>query len=213
MKEYEGHWDELQSDDEAEEPNGNVLAPQQENPPIKEEEEQVSAISPESEVAMEVPAETATAGVPSGEEAKRALVEILRLMDVEATVELEESEEQVDLRIQSDGSGLLIGRRGQTLDALQYLITRIANKDHRSWKRIVIDTEGYRTRRREALSGLASRLGDKAKRTGKSVSIDPMNPHDRRIVHITLKDDPELTTESVGEGTFKKMIIHPAGAE
>ncbi|MFC1889171.1 RNA-binding cell elongation regulator Jag/EloR [Thermodesulfobacteriota bacterium] len=213
MKEYEGHWDELKADDTPEEPDRKVQLTQKEEPQPKEEEWPEPAVSPELEGTVEKPAGMASAEAPIGEEAKRTLVEVLRLMNIEATVELEESEERVDLRIQSDGSGLLIGRRGQTLDALQYLITKMVHKDHMNWKRIVIDTEGYRARRIESLSGLARRLGDKAKRTGRPVSIDPMNPHDRRIVHITLKDDPELTTESVGEGTFKKMIIHPAGTE
>lgn len=213
MKEYEGHWDELKADEPSEEPNGNVLPTQKEAPSLKEAEGQAPPDSPVPEAAEEEPAKTVDDGAPSGEDAKRALVDVLRLMNVESTVELEESDEQVDLRILSDGSGLLIGRRGQTLDALQYLITKMVHKDHRNWKRIVLDTEGYRARRRESLSGLAMRLGDKARRTGRPVTIDPMNPHDRRIVHVTLKDEPGLSTESVGEGTFKKMIIHPTDTE
>ncbi len=145
----------------------------------------------------------------AAETAKKTLQDILRLLEVEATVDLKEDSERILLNIQGDGSGLLIGRKGQTLDAMEYLINKIVHKDAEDKKRIVVDTENYRFRREDSLVKLAQRLGEKAKRLGRPVTISPMSAHDRRIIHLALQDDKTLRTWSTGTGLYRKVIISP----
>lgn len=145
----------------------------------------------------------------AAETAKKTLQDILRLLEVEATVELKEDSERILLNIQGDGSGLLIGRKGQTLDAMEYLINKIVHKDAEDKKRIVVDTEDYRFRREDSLVKLAQRLGEKAKSLGRPVTISPMSAHDRRIIHLALQDDKTLRTWSTGTGLYRKVIISP----
>jgi len=118
-------------------------------------------------------------------------------------------EDYVALDIEGDGGGLLIGRGGQTLDAIQYLTNKVLNKNGNGGKRIILDTENYRKKREENLTALAEKLGEKAKRTKKAVTVNPMNAHDRRIIHMALQNDGGLTTRSRGEGAFRKIIIVP----
>jgi spoIIIJ-associated protein len=143
------------------------------------------------------------------ETAKKILQDLLRLLEMEATVDLEEDSERILLNIRGDGSGLLIGRKGQTLDAMEYLINKIVHKDAEDKKRIVVDTENYRFRREDSLVKLAQRLGEKAKRLGRPVTISPMSAHDRRIVHLALEEDRSLRTWSTGTGLYRKVIISP----
>jgi len=117
--------------------------------------------------------------------------------------------EYIALNIKGDGGGLLIGRGGQTLDAIQYLTNKVLSKNGNGGKRILLDTENYREKRGGNLTALAEKLGEKAKKTRKPVTVNPMNAHDRRIIHMALQNDKELTTRSRGEGTFRKIIIVP----
>jgi spoIIIJ-associated protein len=110
-----------------------------------------------------------------------------------------------------DTSGVLIGRRGQMLDALEYLLNRIAARDEGASARIVVDSENYRMRRRAALEELARRMGEQAKKKRKPVTLNPMSPRDRRIVHMILQEDTSVVTKSSGKGYFRKLIIIPAG--
>ncbi|MBN2569655.1 MAG: protein jag [Deltaproteobacteria bacterium] len=145
----------------------------------------------------------------AGVEAKELLEGILKLMNLDFPVEIEEKTEYVTLNIIGDGSGLIIGRGGQTLDAMQYILNKALGKNGRKRKRIVLDTERYRGKRENTLVALAEKLGAKAKRTKKPVTVNPMNAHDRRIVHLALQKDKDLTTKSRGEGNFRKIIIIP----
>ncbi len=145
----------------------------------------------------------------AAETAKKTLEDILRLLEVEASVDLREDSERILLNIQGDGSGLLIGRKGQTLDAIEYLINKIVHKEAEDKKRIVVDTENYRLRREDSLVKLAQRLAEKAKRLGRPVTISPMSAHDRRIIHLALQDDKTLRTWSTGSGLYRKVIISP----
>jgi spoIIIJ-associated protein len=115
------------------------------------------------------------------------------------------------LEIAGDSSGLLIGRRGATLDALEYLVNRIVSRDEVVAGRITIDVEHYRQRRQEYLDSLARRLADKAKQTGRVVTLNPMSPRDRRIVHLSLQNDGQVTTRSQGDGYYRRVLILPAG--
>ena len=144
-----------------------------------------------------------------GETAKKILEDLLKLLEVEAGVVLHEEPERILLNIQGDGSGLLIGRKGQTLDALEYLINKMVHRGAEDKKRIIVDTENYRNRREESLVRLAQRLGEKAKQLGRPVTISPMNAHDRRIIHLTLQEEKGLRTRSTGNGLYRKVVITP----
>jgi len=144
--------------------------------------------------------------------ARSVLSEIIRLIGSEAGVDVARDDEDVRLVISGDPSGLLIGRRGQTLDALEYVLHRIMAHDDGGGVHLVVDAENYRLRRREALEQLARRTAERARRNGKPLTLSPMNPRDRRIVHLALQDDPSFTTRSAGTGFYRKVVIVPAGA-
>lgn len=149
-----------------------------------------------------------------GERGKEVLAGILRRMGVEATVDVKpaESHEEVVLEIRSKEGGLLIGHRGQTLEALQYLVARmVSERGSREGVQFLVDTENYRERRRRSLEDMALRLGEKAKRQRKTVSVDDLSAADRRIIHAVLQDDPWLTTKSLGTGPYRRLLIIPEG--
>jgi len=141
--------------------------------------------------------------------ARESLQKILELIPMDTTVRAEQIDGKIALDIEGDKSGLLIGRRGKTLDALQYIVNKIVNKALEQKAHVVVDSENYRKRRKESLTQLAQKMGDKAKRTKKSVTTNLLNPHDRRIVHLALKEDDRLDTRSRGDGLLKKIVIIP----
>ncbi len=141
--------------------------------------------------------------------ARETLEKILSLIPIETTITAEQRNGKVTLNIQGDKSGLLIGRKGKTLDALQFIVNKIVNKAMAKKVNVVIDSENYRKRREDSLVQLALKMGDKAKRIRKPVTTGPMNPYDRRIVHLALKEDGHLDTRSRGEGLLKKVVIIP----
>lgn len=143
--------------------------------------------------------------------AKRTLEEVLALIPVEATVTAGRGQGRINLRIQGDRSGLLIGRKGKTLDALQFLVNKMVSKALEKKIDVVIDSENYRRRREDALTQLALKMGDKAKKIKKPVTTNPLNPQERRLVHLALKDDGQLETKSRGEGLLKRVVIIPKG--
>jgi spoIIIJ-associated protein len=144
------------------------------------------------------------------EKAKRLLEGILTRMRISSPVDVEETDEAIILNIRGDGSGLLIGKRGQNLDAIQYIVNKAVHHSANGHKMIVIDTEEYRKRREESLVALAIRLGEKVKKTKKAVTVGHMNAHDRRVIHMAMQDDETLTTKSRGEGEYRKIVILPA---
>jgi spoIIIJ-associated protein len=131
-------------------------------------------------------------------------------MGIHTPVSVEETEDSILLNIQGDGGGLLIGRRGQNLDAIQYIVNKAANRSANGRKMIIIDTEAYRKRREESLISLAEKLGEKVKKTKKAITVSHMNAHDRRIIHMALQNDESLTTKSRGEGEYRKILIIPS---
>jgi len=143
--------------------------------------------------------------------ARDVLEEILRHMEVPAAINVRHADGAVLFELTGDSSGVLIGRRGQMLDALEYLLNRVAGRDEGSAPRIIVDSENYRARRRDALQELARRMGEQAKKKQKPVTLNPMSPRDRRIVHLILQEDSSLVTKSSGKGYFRKLIIIPAG--
>jgi spoIIIJ-associated protein len=141
--------------------------------------------------------------------AKKVLETILAGIAASSQVEGRVDEGTIFLNIKGDGTGLLIGRHGQTLDAIQYIVGRIVGKQLEEKKVVVIDTERYRERRRENLERLSRQMGEKAKSTGRTVSLPPMSASDRRIVHLALKHDRDLETRSEGGGSMKSIRIIP----
>jgi spoIIIJ-associated protein len=142
--------------------------------------------------------------------AKEALENILSLIPMEGvTLSAQNTDGTIALDIEGDKSGLLIGRKGRTLDALQFIVNKIVNKTLQKRVQVVVDSENYRQRRKEFLIQMALKMGDKAKKTRKPASTNLLNPHERRIVHMALRDDARLETRSRGEGLLKKVFIMP----
>lgn len=143
------------------------------------------------------------------ETAKQILEGILALLPVEISVSGKQSDGKISLNIEGDSSGILIGRKGKTLDALQYIINMAVNKTSEKKIRVEIDSENYRQKRVESLTQLALKIGDKAKKFKKPFTTNLLNPQERRIVHLALKEDDKLETKSRGEGILKKVVIMP----
>ncbi len=144
-------------------------------------------------------------------EAMVILKQILEQMGEPTEVrQIEVDAETVEIEIKGDGSGILIGRHGQTLDALEYLVNRILARRIKDAAPISLETESYRARRRQQLHRMALSMGEKAKREHKPVRLEPMPPRDRRVVHLALKDDPMITTRSGGDGIMRAIEIVPA---
>lgn len=134
---------------------------------------------------------------------------IINGITVGATVNLIQKKDKVIFSISGGDSGVLIGKRGQTLEAIQYLLEKMINKKCTNRIRVLVDVEGYLDKRKNNLQQMASRMAEKAKRTKKPVTIGQMNAHDRRIVHIFLKDEIGVRTQSIGEGYYRKLMIFP----
>ena len=143
------------------------------------------------------------------ETAKRILEDILALIPVATSVSGKQSDGKISLNIEGDSSGILIGRKGKTLDALQYIVNMAVNRMSEKKIRVEIDSENYRQKRVESLTQLALKIGDKVKKFKKPFTTNPLNPHERRIVHLALKGDEKLETKSRGEGILKKVVIIP----
>lgn len=127
-------------------------------------------------------------------------------MEVELTSKVEE-DGSLSVEMKGDNMGILIGKRGQTLDSLQYLANRVANKHQEGYVRVKLDTENYRARREETLKHLAKNIAHKVKRNRRPVSLEPMNPYERRIIHSALQNDPYVTTHSEGEEPYRKVVV------
>ena len=164
----------------------------------REKQPEVSAIEYSAELAKE-------------NDAAIFLSELLDRMKIEATVEAAETEDGLRLNILSATDGLLIGRRGETLDALQYVVSLYLNKDRKEngYRRVAVDTEGYRARREETLRRLARKNAAQVARTGRSVAMEPMNPYERRVLHSALQGFKGVTTHSEGEEPNRRVIITP----
>jgi spoIIIJ-associated protein len=128
-------------------------------------------------------------------------------MQVEILVKVDDEEKMIDVELKGSEMGLLIGKRGQTLDALQYLTSLAVNKHSEDYYKVKIDTEDYRKRRKETLENLAKNIAYKVKRTKRPVSLEPMNPFERRIIHSALQNDKYVTTHSEGEEPFRHVVV------
>lgn len=141
--------------------------------------------------------------------AKQFLEQVLKVMQIEAVIEstFQEEEKTICINISGSGMGVLIGKRGQTLDSLQYLTSLVVNKNTSSYLKVKLDTENYRERRKETLENLARNIAYKVKKTRHSVALEPMNPYERRIIHSALQYDKFVETHSEGEEPYRKVVI------
>lgn len=139
--------------------------------------------------------------------AQEFLTQVFNKMNLEVELEFIKTPDFLHINITGKDLGILIGRRGETLDALQYLVNLVVNKKFIERIKIILDVEGYRKRREETLVSLAMKLSDKVKRTGYSVTLEPMNPQERRIIHTALQNDKRVSTFSEGDEPFRKVVI------
>jgi len=140
---------------------------------------------------------------------EKFIVDVLNAMnmgEVKVTSCIDE-EGALSINMEGDNMGILIGKRGQTLDSLQYLANRVANKMQDGYVRVKLDTEDYRRRRKETLENLAKNIASKVKRTRRTVSLEPMNPYERRIIHSALQADPSVSTHSEGEEPYRRVVV------
>ena len=128
-------------------------------------------------------------------------------MQVELIINIDEEEHIIDIELKGDDMGILIGKRGQTLDSLQYLTNLAVNKNSENYYKVKVDTENYRKRRKDTLENLAKNIAYKVKRTRRPVSLEPMNPFERRIIHSALQNNKYVTTHSEGEEPYRHVVV------
>ena len=158
---------------------------------VPEKEEKLAEVEPQTKEACE-----------------KFLKDVLKSMDMEVTLTSEIDEDgALSINMEGENMGILIGKRGQTLDSLQYLTNRVANKMQEGYVRVKLDTENYRERRKETLENLAKNIAHKVKRTKRSVSLEPMNPYERRIIHSALQGDKYISTHSEGEEPYRRVVV------
>jgi len=179
---------------------------------------QPAAVSaPDSEEIEASPAQAPTAVAPSqngaiAEEAQQVLENLLRSMSVNAEVSIRETEDPIMLAINGRNLGILIGRRGDNLAALQFMVNLILSKNRRQWPRVVIDVENYRARREESLRTLADRIAYRVRQQGRPFTLEAMPASDRRIIHLALRESDDLETYSIGEGPARRVVVAPKHA-
>lgn len=141
--------------------------------------------------------------------AKDFLNDVFRCMKIEAVIDVkyDEVDNTIDIELSGNDMGVLIGKRGQTLDSLQYLTSLVVNKGAENYVRVKVDTENYRQRRRETLENLAKNISYKVKRTKRPVSLEPMNPYERRVIHSALQNDKYVTTHSEGDEPYRRVVV------
>lgn len=143
------------------------------------------------------------------EKAEEFLERVFDAMQISVNVNIVENmdEKIMNIDLSGDDMGVLIGKRGQTLDSLQYLVSLVVNKDGEEYVRVKVDTENYRQRRKDTLENLAKNISFKVKRTGRTVTLEPMNPYERRVIHSALQNDKFVETHSEGEEPFRRVVV------
>ena len=178
---------------------------------VKKEIKKEEPVKVEEPAKAEVKAEPGKKAAPAGKEisAEDFLKDVFKAMDMVVDIKVTENTEEKSLDIELSGEemGVLIGKRGQTLDSLQYLVSLVVNKYSDEYIRVKIDTENYRERRKETLENLARNIAYKVKRTRKTVSLEPMNPYERRVIHSALQNDRYVTTHSEGEEPYRRVVV------
>jgi spoIIIJ-associated protein len=143
----------------------------------------------------------------AAQKAKEFVEDVLEKMKLNAEIFVEETEDSILLKIHGNDIGIIIGRRGETLDSLQYLASLVVNKEKGNYKRVVVDVENYRQKREETLVKLANRLADRVIKYKKNIVLEPMNPYERRIIHSSLQDNSYVETYSIGDEPNRKVVI------
>lgn len=179
-----------------------------EEPTIEIEEEVIEAIEVKQDTKQVTEPEENTDEAIT--KAKTFLTNVLDAMKIEAKIEAKMVGDKLLIEISGEKMGIIIGKRGETLDSLQYLTNIAVNKEHQSYIKVMIDTENYRSRREDTLKKLAYKLAKKASQTRKPVILEPMNPYDRRIIHSALQDSKSVKTHSEGKEPFRRVVITPS---
>ncbi len=178
--------------------------PRKEQKPATQEEKPLNQELFEEEPFVATPFEALSA---SAKQAHDFIRELTEKMGAPVEMEIAETPEQLRVKMSGENMSMLIGRRGETLDSVQYLTSLCVNRGREEYLRVSLDTENYRAKREEALRKLAVRMASRARKTGKRVALEPMNPYERRILHSALQNDPEVTTHSEGEEPYRRVII------
>ena len=178
-------------------------------PVVKEVVEKIEEkVVEKTEEAPEKEEKLAEVETQTKEACEKFLKDVLKSMDMEVTLTSEIDEDgALSINMEGENMGILIGKRGQTLDSLQYLTNRVANKMQDGYVRVKLDTENYLARRKETLENLAKNIAHKVKRTKRSVSLEPMNPYERRIIHSALQADKYISTHSEGEEPYRRVVV------
>ena len=176
---------------------------------VKNETEQPKEVKTESKAVNQKSAENKPAVSGSYTDPKEFLDKVFAAMNMEVTVDvkMDEVENEMSIDLKGEEMGVLIGKRGQTLDSLQYLTSLVVNKGNANYIRVKVDTENYRKRRKDTLENLAKNLAYKVKRTKRPVTLEPMNPYERRVIHSALQNDKYVSTHSEGEEPFRRVVI------
>ncbi|HNX57778.1 MAG TPA: RNA-binding cell elongation regulator Jag/EloR [Spirochaetota bacterium] len=146
----------------------------------------------------------------SSEGARGIVKTILEKMGIDAVIRnVNESENKIYIELESENSGLIIGKKGKTLEALQFIVNMMVNTNARAEKKVIIDIESYRAKRERALHKMSQEIADRVVRTGKPYSLEPMNPFERRLVHMALQNHEQVMTKSEGQGAFRKVKVYP----
>ena len=144
------------------------------------------------------------------EEARKFISNILKSMDLKAEISITEKDDTININLHGNKMGLIIGYRGETLDSIQYLLSLVVNKVHDiPHKKVILDTENYRSKREETLKGVAIKSANRVIKTRKILKLEPMNPYERRIIHFALQDNKLVNTYSEGEEPFRRIVIEP----
>lgn len=141
------------------------------------------------------------------DDARTFLEDLFRAMELEAKMDIRQNNDTLTVNVEGPNMGVIIGRRGQTLDSIQYLLSLVVNKNSDKYIKVFIDTENYRQKREETLIRLASKMASKVRKVGKTIALEPMNPYERRIIHASLQSNPYVQTYSEGEEPFRKVVI------
>lgn len=204
----------LQEEKKAEVRRQEAKKPEQKKPEVKKSEPRRQEVKREEkkEEPKKAEARKAEPKVPINEEeaiarAKKFLDNVFKSMDMNVQINAVFEDDNMIVDLSGDDMGILIGKRGQTLDSLQYLTSLVVNKGKSAYVRVKVDTENYRNRRKETLENLARNIAGKVKRTRKPVFLEPMNPYERRIIHSALQNDPYVSTHSEGEEPYRKVVI------
>lgn len=204
----------LQEEKKAEVRRQEAKKPEQKKPEVKKSEPRRQEVKREEkkEEPKKAEARKAEPKVPINEEeaiarAKKFLDDVFKSMDMNVQINAVFEDDNMIVDLSGDDMGILIGKRGQTLDSLQYLTSLVVNKGKSAYVRVKVDTENYRNRRKETLENLARNIAGKVKRTRKPVFLEPMNPYERRIIHSALQNDPYVSTHSEGEEPYRKVVI------